>query len=190
MIRGKYRIISAVGQGGMAVVYKAMHIRFKELRALKAISPELACQPEFVRRFLHEAVLTRKIQHRNAVRVDDIDEAEDGRPFIVMEYVEGRTLKEVIQTEAPMSAPRVCSIAKEVASALDAAHRLGIVHRDVKPSNIVLISEVPAFTALAEKEHAKVLDFGIAKAKEADADDVTHSHMAVTGTGSVIGTPA
>lgn len=190
VIRGKYRIISVVGEGGMAVVYKAMHTRFRELRALKAISRELAGKPEFVKRFLREAVLTRKIQHCNAVRVDDIDEAEDGRPFIVMEYVEGRSLKEVIHTEAPMSGARVCSIAKEVASALYAAHRLGIVHRDVKPANIVLVSEGSPFTASPEKEHAKVLDFGIAKVKELGAEDITHSHMTVTGTGSVIGTPA
>ncbi len=102
VVRGKYRILSKLGEGGMAVVYKALHVRFDEFRALKVMIPELAGDQAFVKRFMHEAVITRKLQHPNAVRVEDIDEAEDGRPFIVMEYIEGRNLKEVIEREAPM----------------------------------------------------------------------------------------
>ena len=90
VIRGKYRILTKVGQGGMGAVYKASHLAFDELRALKVISPELLHDQLFVKRFRQEAVITRKLQHPNAVRVDDIDEAEDGRPFIVMEFIEGR----------------------------------------------------------------------------------------------------
>ncbi len=100
VIRGKYQVLAKIGQGGMGAVYKALHLRFKELRALKVMTLELTKDPVFVKRFEHEAVLTRKLQHPNAVRVDDIDEAEDGRPFIVMEYIEGQSLKEVIQREA------------------------------------------------------------------------------------------
>jgi len=136
----KYRILGKLGEGGMATVYKALHVRFDELRALKVMSPELAADPTFVKRFMREAVITRRLQHPNAVRVDDIDEAEDGRPFIVMEYIEGRSLKEVIQQEAPIPVERVCTIAKQIAAALDAAHRLGMVHRDIKPANIVLVA--------------------------------------------------
>jgi serine/threonine protein kinase len=187
VVRGKYRILGKIGEGGMAVVYKAVHTRFDELRALKVMSPELAGDQAFVKRFMHEAVLTRKLHHANAVRVEDIDEAEDGRPFIVMEYIEGRSLKEVIQAEAPMGAERVCSISAQVAKALDAAHRLGIVHRDIKPANIFLVAENRSF---GEPEVAKVLDFGIAKVKEAGFDDGAASHHTLTGTGSVIGTPA
>jgi len=187
VVRGKYRILGKIGEGGMAVVYKAVHTRFDELRALKVMSPELAGDPGFVKRFMHEAVLTRKLQHANAVRVEDIDEAEDGRPFIVMEYIEGRSLKEVIQAEAPMAAERVCSIISQVAKALDAAHRLGIVHRDIKPANIFLVAHP---WAPGEPETAKVLDFGIAKVKESYLNDGASSHHTLTGTGSVIGTPA
>ena len=187
VVRGKYRILGKIGEGGMAVVYKAVHTRFDELRALKVMSPELAGDQTFVKRFMHEAVLTRKLQHGNAVRVEDIDEAEDGRPFIVMEYIEGRSLKEVIQAEAPMAAERVCSIGAQVATALDAAHRLGIVHRDIKPANIFLVAQN---WSGSEPEVAKVLDFGIAKVKEARLDDSTPSHNTLTGTGNVIGTPA
>ena len=187
VVRGKYRILGKIGEGGMAVVYKAVHTRFDELRALKVMSPELAGDQGFVKRFMHEAVLTRKLQHANAVRVEDIDEAEDGRPFIVMEYIEGRSLKEVIRTEAPMAAERVCSIISQVAKALDAAHRLGIVHRDIKPANIFLVAHPGS---PGEPETAKVLDFGIAKVKESYLNDGASSHHTLTGTGSVIGTPA
>jgi serine/threonine-protein kinase len=140
LVRGKYRILGKLGEGGMGAVYKALRVRFDELRALKVMSPELAADPTFVKRFMREAVITRRLQHPNAVRVDDIDEAEDGRPFIVMEYIEGRSLKEVVQQEARMPVERVCSISKQVAAALEAAHRLGMVHRDIKPANIALVT--------------------------------------------------
>ena len=181
VVRGKYRILSKVGQGGMGTVYKALHLRFGEIRALKVISQELATDATFIKRFEHEAVITRKLQHPNAVRVDDIDEAEDGRPFIVMEFIDGASLKKLIQSQSPLPVSRVCSIIKQAASALDAAHRLGMVHRDIKPDNIVLV-ETP------EGEQAKILDFGIAKIKEARLCGET-SGMTLTGTGVVVGTP-
>jgi len=180
LIRGKYRIINKVGQGGMGSVYKALHVTFDELRAIKVISSELIHDELFLKRFKHEAVITRRLQHPNAVRVDDIDQAEDGRPFIVMEYIEGKSLRSLIENAGAMPAPRVCSIIKQVSSALDAAHRLGMIHRDIKPDNIVLI-------ATPEGEQAKVLDFGIAKIKEGRRGDT--GGMTLTGTGVVIGTP-
>jgi len=173
----------------MASVYKAMHTRFNEVRALKVISPELASDVNFVRRFEQEAIVTRKLQHPNAVRVDDIDEAEDGRPFIVMEFVEGRSLKEVIEREAPMSLPRVSAIVQQAAAALDAAHAVGLVHRDIKPGNIALAWSNDATGARSEV--VKVLDFGIAKLREARLDSKTRSvHLTLTDTGMMIGTPA
>ena len=177
IIRGKYRIIRKVGQGGMGTVYEALHLRFNERRALKVMSPEVASDPEFVKRFEREAVLTRRLQHPNAVHVDDIEEAEDGRPYIVMEFVEGQSLRRLIQQSGPLPVPRVCSIIKQAAAALGAAHQLGMVHRDIKPDNIVLL-------AAAAGEQAKVLDFGIAKLKESRAGDVN-----LTATGAIIGTP-
>ncbi len=181
IIRGRYRILSRVGGGGMGEVYKALHTGFDELRALKVISPELMADQTFVKRFKHEAFITRKLQHPNAVRVDDIDEAEDGRPFIVMEYIEGKSLKDLIGQEGPLAAPRVCTIAKQVAAALDAAHQLGMVHRDIKPDNIVMV-------LAPEGEQAKVLDFGIAKVKEARLGEAG-TRMTLTGAGVVVGTP-
>lgn len=191
LVRGRYQILAKVGQGSMGNVYKAMHVHFNELRALKVISPELASDAAFVRRFKHEAVMARKLQHPNAVRVEDIDQAEDGRPFIVMEYIEGRNLKDVIDQEAPLAVRRVCSIVKQVAAALDAAHALGIVHRDIKPANLALVRSEKVVGLRGEQ--AKVFDFGIAKLKEDHfAGSKAHplSHLTLTGTGAVIGTPA
>ncbi|HXW14146.1 MAG TPA: protein kinase [Terriglobia bacterium] len=180
IIRGKYRLLTKVGQGGMGSVYKALHLAFDELRALKVIAPELLSDQLFVKRFKHEAVITRRLQHPNAVRVDDIDEAEDGRPYIVMEFIDGKSLKKLIREEGPLAVPRVLSIAKQTASALDAAHRLGMVHRDIKPDNISLL-DTP------EGEMVKVLDFGIAKVKEARLGE--GAGLTLTGAGVVIGTP-
>ncbi len=203
MVRGKYRILAKVGQGGMGAVYKALHLRFDEVRALKVLSAELASDPTFVKRFEQEAIVTRKLQYPNAVRVDDIDESEDGRPFIVMEFIEGRSLKKVIEEEGPLPVGRTSAIIKQVASALDAAHRLGMVHRDIKPDNIALVSSgepgrgTPPFDSSLRAvskvepwraptdEIAKVLDFGIAKVKEARLGAGT----TLTKTGMVVGTP-
>lgn len=179
VIRGKYRILSKVGQGGMGAVYKATHVTFEELRAIKVMNPELLGDALFAKRFKQEAVIARKLDHPNAVRVDDIDESEDGLPFMVMEYIEGQSLKELIERQGPLPPLRVRSIIQQVASALNAAHRLGMVHRDIKPANIVLIQT-------SDGEQAKVLDFGIAKIRESRSGD---SGMTLTGTGIVIGTP-
>ena len=180
VVRGKYRIVSKVGQGGFGAVYKALHVQFDELRAIKVINKEYLNDQLFVKRFKHEAVITRKLQHPNAVRVDDIDESEDGTPFIVMEFIEGQSLRKLIETEGAQPAARVCSVIRQSAAALEASHRLGMVHRDIKPDNIVLV-ETP------EGEMAKVLDFGIAKVKEGRKGDT--GGMTLTGTGVVIGTP-
>jgi TonB family protein len=193
VVRGRYRILARVGAGGMATVYKAEHIHFHELRALKAINPDLATDANFVQRFTQEAVLTRRLQHPNAVRVDDIDQAEDGLPFIVMEFIGGRNLKEVMQSEGPMPVARVCSIIKQVASALAAAHELGIVHRDIKPANVALVAPGSSHgrnADLVPQEQAKVLDFGIAKIKEGHLEDSGVTQGTLTGTGMLIGTPA
>jgi serine/threonine protein kinase len=199
LVRGKYQIIAKVGQGGMAAVYKALHVRFKEPRALKVMNPELANDATFVKRFEQEAIITRRLQHPNAVRVEDIDEAEDGRPFIVMEYVEGGNLKDVIEREAPIPVARVCAIVKQIAAALDAAHTLGLVHRDIKPANIALLASSGQAGRSSDRgnyrdndrynDRVKILDFGIAKLREAHLEE-SKTHMTLTGTGMVIGTPA
>jgi TPR repeat protein/serine/threonine protein kinase len=179
LILGKYRILGKIGQGAMGAVYKALHVRFNELRAIKVMMTELASHKEFVKRFEHEAVFARKLHHPNAVSVEDIDETDDGQPFIVMEYIEGQSLRNLMKSEGPLSARRVSSIIKQVAAALDAAHQIGIVHRDIKPDNILISRET-------SREIAKVLDFGIARIKEGLSET---SGLSLTHTGMVIGTP-
>lgn len=179
VIRGKYRIVAKIGEGGMGAVYKALHMHFNESCALKVMAPQLMNDTALVKRFGREAIIARKLRHRNAVKVEDFDETEDGRPFIVMEYIEGQSLKHLMNATGPLSVARTSSIIKQAAAALDAAHQLGLVHRDIKPDNIVLVLS-------GGEEVAKVLDFGIAKIRDSQS---TSSGMALTATGMVIGTP-
>jgi serine/threonine protein kinase len=181
VLRGKYEILERVGRGGMASVYRARHRAFGEVRAIKVVGATLADHDDFLRRFHQEAVVARKLHHPHAVRVEDLDTTDDGRPFIVMEYVEGRNLREVIRQEGALPVPRALRIAQEVASALSAAHAIGIVHRDIKPDNILMTRGPDG------AEVAKVLDFGIAKVKEGAFD--TGEGYAPTQTGVVVGTP-
>src|ERR1019366_6821737 len=164
-------------------VYKALHLLFNEVRALKVMDPSLRSGEEFVRRFWREAIVTRRLRHPNAVQVEDVDETEDGRPFIVMEFIDGLMLREVIEHEAPLSVKRACAIVKQVASALAAAHDLGIIHRDIKPENIGLVKDEAG-------ERVKVLDFGITKLREGQLkNEAAAMSLAGGGTFFAIGTP-
>jgi serine/threonine-protein kinase len=178
VVRGKYRILARLGEGGMAVVYKAHHELLDELRALKVIKPDLARDTEFMSRFKNEAIMARKLNHPNAVHVDDLDIAEDGLPFIAMELVVGDSLKTLVQRSGPLPVSLVLDVASQVCEALDAAHKLGLIHRDIKPENIFLIAQ--------RRGHpqAKILDFGISRLREE-----TTGLQGLTQTGMVIGTP-
>jgi len=179
IIRNKYEILARIGIGGMGVVYKGRHLTFNEFCAIKVVNDSIAGDTNFLQRFQTEAVVTRKLRHPNAVRVDDFDYTDDGRPFIVMELVEGRNVGEILQSEGPLRVPRAVRIATQVALALGAAHKLGFVHRDIKPGNIILTVDEKG------QETAKVLDFGIAKLRQAAGD----SQTGMTMTGMVVGTP-
>lgn len=179
VIRGKYEILERIGIGGMGFVYKGRHITFNELCAIKIVNDVIAGDAAFLQRFQTEAVVTRKLRHPNAVRVEDFDYTEDGRPFIVMELVEGKNVGETLESDGPFRVPRAIRIAIQVANALGFAHKLGIVHRDIKPGNIILTADERG------QEVAKVLDFGIAKLREAVGD----AKPGMTMTGMVVGTP-
>lgn len=181
VVRGKYEVLEKIGAGGMAAVYRARHLAFGEIRALKVVAAKLCDDEGFLKRFRTEAVVTRRLQHPNAVRVDDLDVTEDGRPFIVMEHVEGRNLREVIREEGAFDVARAAAIGRQVASALAAAHALGITHRDIKPDNILLTVGPDG------QAQAKVLDFGIAKVREGSFD--VGPGYTPTETGMVVGTP-
>jgi len=166
---GQYQIISELGRGGMAVVYKAYQPALQRYVAIKVLPPQLGLDPDFVRRFQHEAIAAARLKHPNIVTIHDVSSA-DGVNFIVMELVEGESLSAVIRSSGAMLPERVASIVAQVASALDYAHQQGFIHRDIKPSNIMLGAD----------DHVTLMDFGIAKAV---------SGTRLTQTGTLIGTP-
>jgi serine/threonine-protein kinase len=183
IIRDKYEILEKIGIGGMAAVYKARHLTFNEIRAIKVVSSKLLSDQDFLKRFKNEAIITRKLTHPNAVHLDDFDTTEDGRPFIVMEYVQGRNLRSWIHGTNPIPIPRALNICKQIASALGAAHKLNIVHRDIKPDNVLLIPQPGQLEST--QDLVKVLDFGIAKMADASFE----GNRNATQTGMVVGTP-
>src|SRR5438477_3219185 len=164
----RYEIEREVAQGGMAEVYLARDQLLDRPVALKALFPEYAREPSFVERFRREAQAAANLNHPNIVSIYDWGQ-ESGTYFIVMEYVEGRSLRELIHTEGTIEPGQAADIAAEIASALAFAYRSGVVHRDVKPGNVLL----------TESGTVKVTDFGIARAGTSDG---------LTQTGSVMGT--
>src|SRR5271154_986002 len=181
VLRGKYEVLCELGAGGMATVYKVRHKAFQELAAVKVVHRHFMHDPGFVKRFRNEAIVARQLKHPNAVRIDDFDYTEDDRPFIVMEYVEGSSLYEVRQQHGgPWPVERCINIISQAASALSAAHTLGIVHRDIKPSNILLLHGSHG------EGQVKVLDFGIAKVGENAFAGMT---SVLTQQNLIIGTP-
>ncbi|MFD9431167.1 serine/threonine-protein kinase [Streptomyces sp. NPDC060002] len=153
-----YRIESEIGRGGMAVVYRAHDLRLDRTVALKLLAPELARNDVFRKRFTHESRVAAAIDHPHIVPVFEADET-DGVLYIAMRYVEGSDLRHLLDREGPLPPATAVRIAAQVASALDAAHEHGLVHRDVKPGNIL----VARGTDSDHPEHVYLTDFGLTK---------------------------
>ena len=176
VITGKYRILAKIGQDVVCTVYKALQLKSEQFCSLNVMSWGLACDPGFVQLFEQDALQRKKLRHVNVSRVEGIGESEDGRPFVVMEYVAGQSLKKFIEQDAPFTPLRTCAIAKQVAAGLEAAHALGMVHRDVKPENIYLLDGPGS-------EKIKLLGLGISRLQEALLGDrFRTSPEAVIGT--------
>lgn len=174
----KYRIDERLNEGGMGTVYRGTHVLMDKTVAIKVLRPSLAADEKIVARFSREARAASRISHPHALSVTDFGEAENGVVFLVMEFLNGQTLKNVIRQDGPMSLARVVEIIRQVGAALDAAHEQGVVHRDLKSENIMLLGA-------NGPDYAKVLDFGIAKIKEHDGD----YDPGLTAPDLVIGTP-
>ncbi|HET7024922.1 MAG TPA: protein kinase [Gemmatimonadales bacterium] len=170
---GRYAIREILGAGGMGVVYRAMDTQLQELVAIKTLKPD-AMGAENVERFKQEIRLARRITHRNVVRTHDLGEA-DGTLFITMEYVEGKSLAEVLRKRGRLPASVALTVARQLCRALEAAHEMGVIHRDIKPQNI----------AVEPTGVVKVMDFGIARLTEGRPE----GSKGLTAVGTVIGTP-
>jgi pSer/pThr/pTyr-binding forkhead associated (FHA) protein/predicted Ser/Thr protein kinase len=169
---GGYRIVNLLGQGGMGVVYLADNVRTGQRVALKLLTPDLARSSGFRERFIREANYASSLRHPNVIEVYEAGE-QDGVLYIAMQYVEGHDLKEVLVREGRLDARRTVGILGQVASALDAAHATGLMHRDIKPGNVMI--------AAGQPEHCYLTDFGLSKNPSADS-------IALTAQGEFVGT--
>ena len=179
VIRDQYRLVERIGEGGMGVIYRAEHIQTGEARAIKLLHPELGRLTELVKRFEREAESVSRLSHPNIVKVVETGRLESGAVFLVMELLHGASLAHLLDEHARLPVDRAVAILQQVLSALDHAHGLGVIHRDLKPDNIILLEN--------PRDTVRILDFGIAKLREGS----TESEMIkLTKAGIVLGTPA
>jgi len=170
----KYELLDLVGTGGMGSVYKAKQLSTERIVAVKMLLPHLANEGPSLRRFQLEAKAASRIDHPNSITVYDFGVWQD-QAFLVMEYVEGSSLSQLIREKGKINLPESLPIFRQACAGLSAAHRLGIYHRDVKPSNFMVIPTVDGIVV-------KVCDFGLVKLKVTEGDTIT-------GTGEVFGSP-
>ena len=177
----KYRIESRLGVGGMGTVYRARHLLIDRAVAIKVLSQRFVEDDAAQMRFRREAKAAGRLQHPNAVAVTDFGQTTDGYIYIVMELLEGRTLRQILAKEAPLDIARSVALMLQIAAAVGAAHEAGIIHRDLKPANIFIVQspEMPAIV--------KVLDFGIAKLATETLEE--EEARTLTQVGAMIGTP-
>src|SRR5690348_14805877 len=169
VIGKRYEVLHLLGEGGMGAVYKVRDRELERFVALKVIRPELAARPEILQRFKQELILARQVTHKNVIRIFDLGEA-DSVKFITMEFIEGQDLKCLLRERGKLSPDETMKIMAQVCRALEAAHNEGVIHRDLKPQNIMLDSQ----------GRVTVMDFGIARSTEMNG---------MTQTGAFVGTP-
>ena len=179
VISGRYRILECIGIGGMGAVYLAEHMHMRKRVALKLLHAEMSQDEEVLARFRREAEAAAHVEHPNVVAATDFGQTADGAFFLVLEYVEGTGLRDVMDRE-PLPAARALHIVRQIGLALERAHAAGIVHRDLKPENVMLVRKGD------EADFVKVLDFGIAKVEPHPHRDTTQP---LTRLGTILGTP-
>ncbi len=181
VIADRYHVTGLIGEGGMGRVYSAEHVRMGRRSALKVMSPALASTADAITRFNREASNASRINHPNVAAIYDFGETPDGLLYIAMEFVEGETLRALIERTGPLPIARAAQITRGAADALHAAHHLGIIHRDLKPDNIMLARQLDG------ADWVKVVDFGIAKSVARPGEG--GGGQTVTTAGVSLGTP-
>src|SRR5262247_956428 len=183
LLGGRYKLEQCIGSGGMGEIYRARRTHIGDTVAVKVLRPDVVENEKSRQRFYREARAAAMLHHPNAVVIHDFGEDADGTAYIVMELLVGRSLRQVLIQEGSIGAGRVYGIIRQASAALDAGHRNGIVHRDIKPDNIILLDSNDA------ADHVKILDFGIAKVLDNKTLDTHSLEQRLTNVGSVIGTP-
>jgi serine/threonine-protein kinase len=176
VIDGRFEILERVGEGGMGVVYKVRQVPIGRIVAMKVLSQEMAEDPNWVMRFEREARASSQLQHPNTIRMFDFGKTREGRLFMTMEFLDGRSLRQVIAEDAPLDGMRVLKILVQCCASLAEAHAAGIIHRDIKPDNVFLL------TMAGSPDFVKLLDFSVAKLLQ-ESDGMR------TQAGIVFGTP-
>ena len=180
-VGGHYVIRELIGDGGMGSVYRATHEVIDMPVAIKVLDRELVTQPMVVVRFLQEARAASRVRHENIVEVTDFGETDEGRPYMVMEYLEGEVLSSTLRRDGPFTWDRTRPILLQVLAALQAAHEGNVIHRDIKPENVFRLRR------MGSDDFVKVFDFGIAKVLMGDDGNPARP---LTVEGRVLGTPA
>jgi serine/threonine protein kinase len=178
LIDGRYQILDLIGEGGMGAVYRAVHKRMDKELAFKVLLPEYTAMEGLTKRFQQEAQSASRLDHPGIIQVFDFGQTDDGLLYLVMAYLRGRSLTDIISAAAPMPAARAVALGAQICDALGHAHAQGVVHRDLKPDNVMILPRDDG------AEQVKLLDFGIAK--------ITQGKGAATGLtelGAVFGTP-
>lgn len=176
VLDGRYRVESVLGQGGMGTVYKAVQTSMGRPVAIKTLNPSLAAAPQFFERFKREAEVASRLRHPNIITVFEFGRSPEGIYYIVMEYLEGESLRQRVKRHGPLSLRAAVAVLEQIALGLAHAHKHQVVHRDLKPHNIML-------TEVDGSEYVRVLDFGLVKALEQEDEEQ------LTSTGQVLGTP-
>ena len=179
-LSGRYLVTRKIGQGGMGAVYEATHTLIGKRVAVKVLLEKYAQREAIIARLKQEAQLASSVGNEHIIDITDFGSTDDGRTFVVMEFLEGESLAECLARESQLPEQRILRIASQVASALVAAHEKGVVHRDIKPENLFLLKR-------KDQDFVKVVDFGISKSLRASSEEEEAPRL--TQTGMVLGTP-
>jgi serine/threonine protein kinase len=176
VLQNTYEVVRPIGRGAMGQVYEVRHARLSGRYALKLLTNEAAADPEFLQRFRREAQIVSRLRHPHIVQVIDFDQNAEGRPYLVMELLDGEDLAARIGRDGPLPLSRVVTVIGQIASALQTAHELGVIHRDLKPENVLILR-----ASSSGGDFVKLVDFGISKVKNAS--------LRLTQERMMIGTP-